>query len=265
MTAAVIGFSAVFGLLIGSFLNVVVYRLPRGESVVRPPSHCPGCDAPVAPRDNIPVLSWLALRGRCRHCANPISIRYPLVELGCAALFAAIAARFVGTPDAGAIPAFLYLAAVGLALALIDLAVKRLPNALTLPSYLVAPLLLLPAALAGPGISAWLRGLAGMAALYVLYWLLWFVGKGRLMGFGDVKLAGVLGCYLGYLGWGPWAVGLLGGFVAGALGGVLLIARGRARMKSQVPYGPYMLVGALLAIFAGTQIASAYVHAALGG
>src|SRR3954451_16420393 len=139
MTAFVVVVAGVFGLLIGAFLNVVVWRVPRGESVVHPPSHCPACDAPIAPRDNIPLLSWLLLRGRCRSCGAPISARYPLVELLTAVLFAGLAAWFGPVAQ---LPAFLYLAAVGVALALIDLDVKRLPDVLTLPSYGVGLVLL---------------------------------------------------------------------------------------------------------------------------
>ena len=120
-----------FGLLVGSFLNVVIWRVPRGESVVRPRSRCPACDAPIRERDNVPLVSWLLLRGRCRSCGEPISVRYPLVELGTGVLFAMLAWK-VGTH--AALPAFLYLGAVGLALAVIDLDTHRLPNALTLPS-----------------------------------------------------------------------------------------------------------------------------------
>src|SRR5213078_1435757 len=117
------------------FLNVVIWRVPRGESVVRPRSHCPRCGAPITPRDDVPVVSWLLLRGRCRHCSEPISVRYPLVELATGALFVAMALRF--GPHVELI-AYLYLAAVGVALAMIDFDHKRLPDVLTLPSYPVS-------------------------------------------------------------------------------------------------------------------------------
>src|ERR1700712_4336651 len=123
---------AVVGLAIGSFLNVVIWRVPRGESVVRPGSHCPSCDHPVRPYDDIPVVSWLLLRGRCRDCGEPISARYPLVEAGTSALFVVIAVHF---GFSWALPAYLYLAAIGVALAMIDIDVHRLPNKIVLPSY----------------------------------------------------------------------------------------------------------------------------------
>ena len=139
MDGVVVVFSAVLGLAIGSFLNVVIWRVPRHESIVSPPSHCPGCDVPIAPRDNVPVLSWLVLRGRCRHCRNPISARYPLVELATGVLFALMVWRF---GLAWELPAYLYLAAIAVALALIDIDVHRLPNAIVLPSYPVMAVLL---------------------------------------------------------------------------------------------------------------------------
>jgi leader peptidase (prepilin peptidase)/N-methyltransferase len=249
--------AGLFGLLIGSFLNVVIWRVPRGESIVSPPSHCPGCDAPISPRDNVPLLSWLLLRGRCRHCGEPISARYPLVELLTGGVFAVLAAR-VGLD--WALPAYLYLGAVCVALALIDLDHKRLPNALTLPSYVVGVVLLGAAALLKGEPRLVLRALLGMAILYGIYFLLAFAYPAG-MGFGDVKLAGVLGLYLGYLGWSTWFVGWLLGFLLGGLFGVLAILVRRASRKTQVPYGPFMIVGAFVAICCGQAIADAYLKA----
>ncbi|MBV9486486.1 MAG: prepilin peptidase, partial [Frankiaceae bacterium] len=125
--AAVVAVVGLLGLAIGSFLNVVIWRVPRDESVVHPGSHCPNCDTEIGARDNIPVLSWLLLRGKCRHCGNPISIRYPLVELGTAGLFVAFAIHF---GIHAVLPAYLYLAAVGVALAMIDIDLQRLPDVL---------------------------------------------------------------------------------------------------------------------------------------
>ena len=245
---------SVLGLLVGSFLNVVVWRVPRGESVVRPPSACPACGAAVRPRDNVPVLSWLLLRGRCRDCAGSISARYPLVELLTAAVFAVVAWRIGLDP---VLPAFLYLAAVGVALALIDLDHKRLPDALTLPSYPVGVALLGVAALAGSD-GSWLRALAGGAAMFAVYFALCFAYPAG-MGFGDVKLAGVLGLHLGWLGWGAWVVGLFLGFFLGGVFGVALIALRRGGRKTAVPFGPFMLVGALVAVLVGSELAQAYL------
>ncbi len=244
---------AVFGLAIGSFLNVVVWRVPRGESVVRPPSACPGCHKAIRTRDNVPVLGWLLLRGRCRDCGEPISVRYPLVEAGTGALFAMMAVRF--GLDA-ALPAFLYLAAVGLALALIDLDTKRLPDVLTLPAYPVGGVLLVVAALVDHEPQRLLQVLSGGAALFALYYVLWFFGG---MGYGDVKLAGVLGGYLGYLGLAQWIVGTFGGFFIGGIISLILLATGKAGRKTRVPHGPFMLAGTLVGIVAGGLLADAYL------
>nr|WP_231126931.1 A24 family peptidase [Motilibacter aurantiacus] len=246
---------AVVGLAVGSFLNVVVWRVPRGESVVAPGSHCPSCAAAVRTRDNVPVLSWLLLRGRCRDCGTPISLRYPLVELLTAAVFVVLGARLGASWE---LPAYLYLGALGVALALIDLDVKRLPNVLVLPAYAVAPLLLtVPAVLDDrwPDLG---RALLGGAALYAGYFALAFAYPAG-MGFGDVKLAGVLGIYLGWLGWGPLAAGAFLGFLLGGVVGVALLAGRRATRKTAIPYGPFMLVGALLGVLAGSSITGAYL------
>ncbi|MDQ1603495.1 MAG: leader peptidase (prepilin peptidase) / N-methyltransferase [Actinomycetota bacterium] len=251
---------AVLGLAVGSFLNVVIWRVPRGESVVHPPSHCPSCDAPVRPRDNVPVLSWLMLRGRCRDCAAPISARYPTVELLTAGVFVILAAR-IGF--AAELPAFLYLGAIGVALALIDLDVQRLPDAIVLPSYVVGAALLLVATLVETDWSAGLRALIGMAALYAFYFLLVLINP-RGMGFGDVKLAGVLGLYLGWLGWGELVSGTFMGFLYGGVVGLLMIALRRAGLKSKLPFGPFMLLGALTAILVGGHLADLYLDVALG-
>ena len=260
MLSALIVGCALLGLLVGSFLNVVIWRVPRGESIISPPSHCRGCDKPVRPRDNVPVVSWLLLRGRCRDCAEPISGRYPLVELGTAAVFALLAWRIGAHAD---LPAFLYLGAIGVALALIDLDVKRLPDVIVLPSYLVAAALLGLAAVVQQDAGAAIRAVLGMVALFALYFVLWFVyptGMGR----GDVKLAGVLGLYLGWLGWAEVISGAFLGFLFGGVVGITLMIMGRAGRKSKIPFGPFMLAGALAAILAGGALADLYLDSVLG-
>jgi leader peptidase (prepilin peptidase)/N-methyltransferase len=242
------------GLAVGSFLNVVIHRVPRAQSLIRPGSHCPRCETPIRPWQNVPVLSWLALRGRCAACRAPISIRYPLVELGTAALFVAVTARLGLTAE---LPAYLYLAAITVALALIDLDVQRLPNAIVLPSYLVGAALLGLAGLLGGDWWAAGRGLLGMAALFTFYLGLSIVYPGG-MGLGDVKLAGVLGLYLGWLGWSSLLVGTFAGFLLGGLVGLALLVTRRAGRKSALPFGPAMLAGAMLAVFAAGPIAAWY-------
>jgi leader peptidase (prepilin peptidase)/N-methyltransferase len=245
----------VLGLAVGSFLNVVVWRVPRGESVVRPGSACPACAAPVRARDNVPVLGWLVLRGRCRDCSGRISGRYPLVEAATGALFVVLALR-IGA-DA-ALPAYLYLAAVGLALALIDIDVRRLPDVLTLPSYVVVAGLLAAAALLGSESGHLLRAGLGGLAMYAAYFALCLAYPSG-MGFGDVKLAGILGMATGWLGWQEWVVGLFAGFLLGGVWSLGLVAMGRAGRKTAVPYGPFMLLGCLLAVLVGRQLSSAYL------
>jgi leader peptidase (prepilin peptidase)/N-methyltransferase len=248
------------GLMIGSFLNVVIWRVPRGESVVRPPSACPSCGHEIRPRDNIPVLGWLLLRGRCRDCGHPISARYPLVELACGVLFVVMALRF----EAHAVlVAYLYLAAVGLALAMIDFDTKRLPDALTLPSYPVAAVLLGVAAVVDHEGDAALRALIGAVAMGALYFVLVLIYPAG-MGLGDVKLAPVLGAYLGWISYGALAVGAFLGFLYGGLVGVLAMAVGKAGRKSKLPFGPFMLLGVLTAVLAGDQLVDHYTSATLG-
>jgi leader peptidase (prepilin peptidase)/N-methyltransferase len=246
---------AVVALLVGSFLNVVIARVPAGESVVSPRSRCPKCETEISARDNIPVVSWLLLRGRCRSCQEPISVRYPLVELANVGLWLAMLWRFGWTLD---LPAYLYFASVGLALAVIDIDTKRLPNPLTLPSYVVVgALLLLPAIVDGSWsayLTAWLAGLA----LFAFYFLLVVIYP-RGMGLGDVKLAGVLGLVLGWLGWGELAVGGFLGFLLGAVVGGLLMAVRKAGRKTKIPFGPFMILGALIAILWGSDLWDLYV------
>jgi len=244
---------ALLGLAVGSFLNVVVWRVPRGESVVSPPSACPRCGHEIRARDNIPVVSWLILRGRCRDCGEPISARYPLVEAMTAILFAATA-WFAG--PSWVLPALLYLAGIGVALTLIDLDTKRLPNAIVLPSYAVGGLLLALASWNPGGASDWgayVRALIGCAILYAFYFTLVLVYPAG-MGFGDVKLAGVLGLYLGWFGWAALVTGAFAAFLLGGLFAIGMLVTGRAGRKSSVPFGPWMLLGAAVGIVLGEQV-----------
>jgi leader peptidase (prepilin peptidase)/N-methyltransferase len=251
---AVLAVIGVLGLVVGSFLNVVIYRVPRDESVVRPGSRCPRCAVPIKPWHNVPVLGWLALRGRCAGCGERISIRYPLVELATAALFVAVTARFGLTAE---LPAYLYLAAITVTLAMIDVDVRRLPNTIVFPSYVVGALLLAPAAAAHANLWAAARALLAMAALYAFYHAIALAYPGG-MGFGDVKLAGLLGLYLGWLGWSSVVIGTFAGFLFGGLIGTALLVSKRATRKTALPFGPYMLAGAMLAVFCASPIANWY-------
>lgn len=252
---AVIGLVALLGLVIGSFLNVVIWRVPRGESLNRPPSACPKCQQPIGARDNIPVFSWLLLRGKCRACGAPISKRYPAVELTTAVLFVATALHFGITVEFVALG---YLAAIGVALFLIDLDVKRLPNAIVLPAYIVLPALLTLATWINGDWNALLRAAIGGVILYVFYFLAMLLYAGG-MGFGDVKLAGVLGFALAWLGWGPFVVGAFSAFLLGGLFAVVLLLFRLVGRKSGIPFGPWMLLGAVVGIVVGEPLWSAYL------
>ncbi len=265
-----LAFAGLLGLAIGSFLNVVVYRVPAGRSLT-PDSACPNCGTAIRKRDNIPVISWLLLRGRCRGCAQPISARYPLVEAGTAMAFVLVTARFgpavleaQTTPDAVAgsieLVAFLTLTAVSIALALIDLDSRRLPNVIVLPSLLAGILLLGVAALLRGDIPALIGAGVGGASLFVFYFVLALVKPGG-MGFGDVKLAAVLGLYLGFLGWGNLLVGAFAAFIFGGVFGLLLLMARKAGRKTAIPFGPWMILGAWLGVFAGEFLARGYFDA----
>jgi leader peptidase (prepilin peptidase)/N-methyltransferase len=256
VTPALVAACAVLGLLVGSFLNVVIHRVPQGLSLVRPPSACPACGHRVLARDNVPVLSWLVLRGRCRHCGVRISARYPMVEVATALLWAGVA-WWLG-PDAS-LPAWLYLASIAVALSAIDLDLHRLPDAIVLPSYAVGAVLLGGASLAEGDPAAIVRALVGAVALGGLYLVLHLVRPDG-MGFGDVKLAGVLGLYLGYLGWGPLAVGAFAAFLLGGVVGLAVMAARSSGRGTRIPFGPFMLAGALLALVVGDPVSTAYLR-----
>lgn len=246
--AAVLVLALAGGLAVGSFLNVVAWRLPRGESLAHPPSACPACGERVRPRDNVPVLGWLLLRGRCRDCAAPISPRYPVVEAATGALWMAVALR---GGDAVDVVLGLLLVTVLVPLVLIDLDHRLLPNAITGPAAVAA----IVAGLAlDPGGQPE-RLIAGAAAggFFLAAALIAPAG----MGMGDVKLAGVLGLFLGR----AVAPALLIALVAGVLIGIVVIARkgtseGR---KTAVPFGPFLAFGAVVALFAGEPLMDAYL------
>ena len=248
--------AACLGLLCGSFTNVLIARVPVGEQWRTGSSRCPRCGAEIAWYDNIPVVSWLLLRRRCRHCHEPISGRYPLVEVAVALLFALAASAFGATILTVAMA---YLAVISVALAAIDLEHMRLPDALTLPAYPVLAVLI--AAHAGLEHDWWIlvRALIGVAIVGGVYLVLWLAyPKG--MGFGDVKTAGMLGLALGAVGWGAIAVGAIAGPFIGGVVGIVVMVRERRGRGVHIPYGPWLLAGAWLGILAGPPIAHAYLQ-----
>ncbi len=243
------------GLLIGSFLNVVIWRLPRDESIVRPPSHCPECDAEIPPYDNIPVVSYVVLRGRCRACRAGISARYPLVELASAGLWVAMALRFGAS---WALPAYLVLVSALLALSLIDLDTFLLPNRIVYPLGVTLVVLFAAAALLEDSGGDYVRALLGGLAAFAFFLTVHLIAP-RGMGFGDVKLSFSLGVALGWISWGTVFLGLFLGFLLGAVIGVILIATRVRSRRDHVPFGPFLAAGTVLAILFGQPLLDLYV------
>ncbi|MDO9377441.1 MAG: prepilin peptidase [Nocardioidaceae bacterium] len=247
------------GLAVGSFLNVVIHRVPAGLSIVHPASRCPACDAAIRTRHNVPVLGWLVLRGRCADCTAPISVRYPLVELVTGVLFVATTWQAARLDLLPALPAFLVFVAAGVALAAIDLDVMRLPNVIVYPT-LALVLAGFVAATAFTGeVEALLRAVVAGTVLGALFLAL-AVAKPGGMGLGDVKLAVVIGAVLGYVSYPVVVVGLFAAFLLGTLAGAVLIVARRAGRRSLLPFGPALVVGALVAFFVGGAVSDAYLN-----
>jgi len=240
------------GLLVGSYLNVVIHRLPAGVSTVTPPSRCPVCGALVRPRDNVPVVGWLLLRGRCRDCRAPISVRYPLVELATGLAFAGSVARFGLRGEAFAAA---LLAALLLALAGIDFDHYLLPDRITVPGIVVG--LALQLVLATGSFSRGLSGaLVGAGILLVLAGAWELVRGVEGMGLGDVKMLAMIGAFLGVQG---VLVTLVLGTLAGSLVGVVLAARRGSDFSLRLPFGVFLALGGWISIFAGNALVALYL------
>lgn len=249
-----IAFMAALGLLAGSFVSVVAHRVPIGESIVAPRSRCPRCGAQIAAYDNIPFLSYLLLRGRCRHCEREIPARYPLIELTLAGAFAGAAVAFEDDPARTALAAL--LATTLLAITLTDLEHRMIPNRVLLVSATIGLAVAVPTD--PDGVPE--RAIAAAAAFGFLF--LVAIAYPRGMGMGDVKLAAVMGLYLGR----AVAPALLIGFAAGAIYGLALIARhGSEARKRAVPFGPFLALGGLAGIFAGDEIVDWYLDTFFAG
>ena len=244
-----IAFTGVMGAVVGSFLNVVAYRLPRHESLLRPRSRCPSCGTPVRPYDNVPILSYLLLRGRCRSCSTAISSRYPLVEALTAALCVGVV---LAHRSAAGIALSLALVLLVIPAALIDLEHRIIPNRLTALGAVLA--LAIGSALDPAGEPERLIAGASAGGLLLIAALAYPGG----MGMGDVKLAAVMGLFLGR----AVAPAIMIALLAGVLVGVAVIARKGARQgrKTAVPFGPFLALGAVVAVFAGQDIVSLYVN-----
>jgi len=245
-------YAALVGLVTGSYLNVVIHRLPRGESTVLPRSHCPWCGGVIRARDNLPVVSYLLLRGRCRRCGAPISWRYPALEALTALLFVAVVERFGFTLEA---LAGLVFGCLLLVLAAIDLDHFLLPDKLTLPGILLG----LAAQFSLPRTSLLdaLLGVAVGAGLLILVINFWFWIRGEEgMGMGDVNMLAMIGAFLG---WQGVIVALFGGALAGALVGLGLMAARKLDLTSKLPFGTFLAVGALVALFSRGRLVDAYM------
>jgi leader peptidase (prepilin peptidase)/N-methyltransferase len=246
--AAIASFGFIGGAVTGSFLSVVAHRVPRGESIVGPRSRCASCGAQIAAYDNIPILSWLLLRGRCRHCHGRISIRYPLIELATGLLFA-LTVLVLHDEPAQLVLGLVFVATLA-AITLTDLELRLIPNKILLVS-----------AVAGVALAAGLdpsslpeRAIAAAAAGGLLFAIAFAYPRG--MGMGDVKLAAVMGLYLGR----SVAPALLIGFAAGSIFGLAMIARhGAAARKQAVPFGPFLALGGVIGLLAGEQIVDWYL------
>jgi len=242
------------GLVFGSFLTVAIHRLPRGESLVSPRSRCPSCGTQILARDNVPVVSWVVLRGRCRTCGARISPVYPLTELAVAGLFVAAALHFSNgwvavmmAPFLGLMPAF----------AVIDLRHRIIPNRLVYPSLLAFAAYLVVANIAGGGVDLARSGIGLLAfggGLLVIA-----VISPRGMGMGDVKLAALIGLVLGSLGLRFVGVAAGAAILLGGVGGIVALLAGAGR-KQAIPFGPFLAAGALVAAFLGGELASAYLR-----
>lgn len=241
-------FAAFIGALFGSFFNVVAYRLPRGESLSHPRSRCPGCDTPIKPYDNVPILSWLALRGKCRACGSGISLRYPLVEAA-TALLCGLVVLAKGFDEDAILP--LVFALLMVPVTLIDLDHRIIPNKLMIIGAVVAPALVL-----------WLEPdaivehlIAGVAAGG--FFLVAVIAYPRGMGVGDIKLAAVLGLFLGRAVGPAIFIALISGTLVGAL---IMARKGVAEgRKTAVPFGPFLALGGVVALFVGDAMVDWYL------
>jgi leader peptidase (prepilin peptidase)/N-methyltransferase len=242
--------ASLFGAIIGSFLNVVIYRLPLQRSLVSPPSRCRNCDYLLEWYDNIPVFSWLYLGGRCRQCGTGVSLQYPAVELITAVLFGLVVLL---TPPGPLIASRLLLVGILIVLFGIDLEHRILPNVITLPGI---PIGLLFSLIAPPGwLDALIGTLLGGAVLYAIAWAYYLWRREEGMGMGDVKMLAMIGAFLG---WQAVLVTLVLSSIAGAIIGMILIATQKGDMKFALPFGTFLAIGALIAMFVGEPLVAWY-------
>ena len=241
------------GLALGSFMTVVTARVPAGESVVRPRSRCPTCGVEIANRDNVPILGWILLRGRCRNCGTRISPRYPLLELSTAVLFSGAFLVYESVWVAVAIAALLMLMP---AIAVIDIEHRIIPNRVMYPSLVAFPVYLAVAGLAGAPVDL-VRMVAGFALFGGALFVVALVSRG--MGMGDVKLASLIGLVLGSLGLRYVGVAAGASILFGGAGAIVALLVGRGR-KAAIPFGPSLAAGAVVGAFWGARLADWYLR-----
>jgi leader peptidase (prepilin peptidase) / N-methyltransferase len=246
-----IAVTAIAGLLVGSFLNVVVHRLPRGESLMWPGSHCPACGHPIHPLDNVPVLSWLFLRGKCRVCRVPISARYPAIEVANAALWVLVSLR---ARDWAELASGALLCSACLALAAIDAEFQILPDRITLPLTGAGLAVSFFSTLRTP-LSAFLGAALGAGSLFLVAFLYERITGQEGMGLGDVKMLGMVGAFLGPAG---VLLTVLFASIGGSVVGLTLIAAGRGDRKLRLPFGVFLSLGAVSAFFFGDALIARY-------
>ena len=250
MSPATEAVAGVFGLVIGSFVGVVVDRLPRKESLATPPSHCVACGAPIRPYDNVPVVSYLLLRGRCRSCGVHIPPRDAVIELGTGALFVLLAWRLASPWE---LPAYGLLVAGLVAISAIDLEHMRIPSAIVYTTVaLGAPLLVLASAETHRW-AALLSALIGGAAAFAAFFALFFAVP-RGIGFGDVRLAGLCGGFLGWIGYREALAGFLVSFVVAGVPAVVLLALHKVQRRTQMPFGPFLAAGTVITALFGPSL-----------
>ncbi len=256
MDAFLIGAAFILGLIFGSFGTVVAYRVPRGEPIVAGRSHCPACGKQINALENIPVLSWIFLRGRCRNCGTRISIRYPLAELATGLLFAAAAWKFGWSLEAFVYAGFFWALVI---LTVIDLEHKLLPNKIVYPTFAVGAGALTIAALLDGSTDRLLEMAIGAAIFGGFFFILAFAYPAGLGG-GDLKLAFPLGMFLGYVeAPGVVLVGMFFAFVLGGVVGIAVLIVGKGGRKTQLPFGPFLAAGSMIAILWGQQILDLYL------
>ena len=244
-TLVLAGYSLVLGLSVGSFLNVVIYRVPRELSVIRPRSFCPNCDRQLTPLENVPVVSYLVLRGKCRTCTTPISARYPIIEAVTAVLFVGASCEFAHDPR---LPAIWIFVGGALALGIIDVDTMRLPTPLVRWHFGLVAFALLIAAIGTRSLHHALVALGCMVFWGGSFALVAIVAPGKLGG-GDVRFAYVLGLMTGAFGAGTMLVGYFAASFLGLVVSLILIATGKMSTKQPLPFGCYLAAGATIAIF----------------